>query len=127
MKVNPQSFFNFCANHATLLRALADHSGEISEADAMRLIRANPSTVEELPETAWRRLCELQILIPTEPGSEVFLMADPVARLLTYLFNEANPATPEMIRGIVFQPRTNASGFFRDANGSGIFLLTPRP
>ena len=113
MKVNPQSFFNFCSNHATLLRSLADHGGEISEADAMRLIRANPSTVEELPETAWRRLCELQILIPTEPGSEVFLMADPVARLLTYLFNEANPATPEMIRGYVLSLETTGKRLAR--------------
>ena len=113
MKVNPQSFFNFCANHPTLLRSLADHGGEISEADAMRLIRANPSTVEELQETAWRRLCELQILIPTEPGSEVFLMADPVARLLTYLFNEANPATPEMIRGYVLSLETTGKRLAR--------------
>jgi hypothetical protein len=113
MKVNPQSFFNFCANHATLLRGLADHNGEVSEADAMRLIRANPSLVEELPETAWRRLCELQILIPTEPGSEAFLMADPVARLLTYLFNEANPATPEMIRGYVLSLETTGKRLAR--------------
>jgi hypothetical protein len=113
MKVNPQSFFNFCANHATLLHGLADYSGEISEADTMRLIRANQSTVEELPETAWRRLCELQILIPTEPGSEVFLMAAPVARLLMYLFNEANPATPEMIRGYVLSLETTGKRLSR--------------
>jgi hypothetical protein len=79
----------------------------------MRLIRANPSLVEELPETAWRRLCELQILIPTEPGSEAFLMADPVARLLTYLFNEANPATPEMIRGYVLSLETTGKRLAR--------------
>jgi hypothetical protein len=28
-------------------------------------------------------------------------MAEPVSRLLTYLFDEANPATPEMIRGYI--------------------------
>jgi hypothetical protein len=28
MKINPQSFFNFCANHAPLLRALAERGGE---------------------------------------------------------------------------------------------------
>src|SRR5690349_19568388 len=95
MKINPQSFFSFCANHAPLLRALAECGGEISEAEARRSIRGNPGVADELPETAWRRLRELQILVPTEPGSEVFFMADPVARLLTYLFNEANPATPE--------------------------------
>jgi len=58
-------------------------------------------------------LCELQILIPTEPGSEVFLMADPVARLLTYLFNEANPATPEMIRGYVLSLETTGKRLAR--------------
>ena len=108
MKINPQSFFNFCANHAPLLRALAERGGEISETEAMRLIRSNPSPAEELPETTWRRLRDMQILIPTEPGSEVFFMADPVARLLTYLFNEANPATPEMIRGYVLSLETTA-------------------
>ncbi len=106
MKINPQSFFNFCANHAPLLRALAQRGGEISEAEAVRLIRGNPSPSEELPETAWRRLRELQILVPTEPGSEAFFLADPVARLLAYLFNEANPATPEMIRGYVLSLET---------------------
>ena len=113
MKVNPQSFFNFCANHATLLRALAERGGEISEAEAVRLIRMNPSAAEEIPETAWRRLRELQILVPTEPGSEVFFMADPVSRLLTYLFNEANPATPEMIRGYVLSLETTGKRLAR--------------
>jgi len=101
MRINPQSFFNFCANHSALLSALAARGEEFSEAEAMRLIRANPCIGEELPETAWRRLRELQILISTEPGSELFLIAEPVARLLNYLFNEANPATPEIIRGYV--------------------------
>jgi len=106
MKVNAQTFFNFCANHALLLRALAERGGEISEAEAMRLIRANPSAGEEMPETAWRRLRDVQILVPTEPGSELFFLAEPVARLLAYLFDEANPATPEMIRGYVLSLET---------------------
>lgn len=101
MKVNAQTFFNFCASYVPLLRALAERGGEISEADAVSLIRANSHAVEELPGTTWRRLRELQILVPTEPGSELFFMADAVSRLLTFLFNEANPATPEMIRGYV--------------------------
>jgi hypothetical protein len=112
MKINPQSFFNFCANHAPLLRGLAEHGGEISEADAMRLIRAHPGA-EELPETAWRRLRELQILVPTEPGGDVFFMAEPVARLLTYLFNEANPATPEIIGGYVSSLESTCRGLAR--------------
>ena len=113
MKVNPQSFFNFCANHAPLLRALAERGGEISEAEAMRLIRAQPGVLEELPETAWRRLRELQILVPTEPGSEFLFLAEPVARLLNYLFNEANPATPEMIRGYVLSLETTGKRLAR--------------
>ncbi len=101
MKINPQSFFNFCAGHAALLRGLAEHDGEIAEAEGFRLIRAHPSPGEELPETVWRRLRELQILLPTEPGGEFHLLAEPVARLLSYLFNDAKPATPELIRGYV--------------------------
>lgn len=106
MKINPQTFFNFCATHTTLLRAIAERGGEISEIDAIRLVRANPPSSEELPETTWRRLRELQILIPTEPSSELYFLADPISRLLTYLFNEANPATPEMIRGYVMSLET---------------------
>lgn len=113
MKINPQTFFNFCANHAPLLRALGERGGEISEAETMRLIRANPSLGEELPETAWRRLRELQILVPSEPGSEMFFLADPVARLLTYLFNEATPSTPEMIRGYVLSLETTGKRLAR--------------
>ena len=113
MKVNPQSFFNFCASHAPLLRGLAEHGGEISEAEAARLIRAHPSAAEELPETAWRRLRELQILVPTEPGGELFFMAEPVAGLLNYLFNEANPATPEMIGGYVSSLETTGKRLAR--------------
>jgi len=113
LKINPQTFFAFCANHAPLLRALAERGGEISEADALRLIRSNPGAGEELPETAWRRLRELQILVPTEPGSELYFLADPVARLLMYLFNEANPATPEMIRGCVLSLETTGKRLSR--------------
>jgi len=101
MRINPQTFFKFCAEHTQLLRAISEHGGEISYAETMQLIRAKLSDVSNLPQNTWRRLCELQILIPAEPGSEFFLMAEPVARLLTYLSNDANPATPEMIRGYV--------------------------
>ncbi len=113
MKINPQAFFNFCAAHPVLLRALAERGGEFSEAETLRLIRANPGAAEELPETAWRRLRELQILVPTEPGSESHFLAEPVARLLSYLFNEANPATPEMIRGYVLSLDTTCKRLAR--------------
>jgi hypothetical protein len=39
--------------------------------------------------------------VPSEPGGSLYLLADPLGRLLTYLFDEANPATPEMVRGYV--------------------------
>lgn len=35
MKINPQSFFNFCANHVPLLRALSERGGELSEMEVM--------------------------------------------------------------------------------------------
>lgn len=101
MKVNAQSFFNFCSGHVPLLRKLAEREGEFSEAELLRLVREHPGLHEELPENLWRRLRELQILIPSEPGGDSYFLADPVARLISYLLNEANPATPEMIRGYV--------------------------
>lgn len=101
MKVNPQTFFNFCSAHVPLLRQLGEHNGEFSEAQVARLIRDHPASHEELPETAWRNLRELQILVPTEPGSTAYFLAEAIERLLTYLFDEANPATPEMVRGYI--------------------------
>jgi len=101
VKIPPQTFFNFCAGHVSLLRALVEREGEISEAEARRLIRAHASEAEELPETTWRRLRELQILVPVEAGSDFHYLADPVRRLLNYLFDEAQAATPEMIRGYI--------------------------
>jgi hypothetical protein len=101
MKVNAQAFFNFSAAHVPLLRQLAERTGELSAGEVMRLVREQADAHEELPETTCRRLREYQILVPSEPGGESYLMAEPVARLLTYLHNNANPATPEMIRGYV--------------------------
>jgi hypothetical protein len=120
MKVPPQTFFTFCSNHVALLRALADKGGEISEAEALRCIRTCPGLADELPETPWRRLRELQILVPTEPGSDLYLMAEPVSRLLTYLFNEANPATPEMIRGYVLSLETCGRQLSRALEGEDV-------
>lgn len=100
MKISPQTFFNFCAGHVPLLRVLKEQEGEVSEADVRRLIR-NTMTSEELPETTWRRLIELQILVPVEPGSDFHLMAEQVSRLLAYLFDEAKAATPEIINGYI--------------------------
>ncbi len=101
MKIPPQTFFNFCANHVPLLRELARQEGEISEADARRLIRSCRIADLELPETTWKRLRELQILVPTEMDGDFYLLAEPVSRLLAYLFDEAKAATPEIIRGYI--------------------------
>lgn len=101
MKVNPQSFFNFCASHIPLLRRLVEAQVEWNEASLVRIARELAHLQDELPETTWRRLVELQILVPTEPGASQFLVAEPVQRLLGYLFDTANPATPDMIRGYV--------------------------
>jgi hypothetical protein len=101
MKVSPQTFSNSCAVHVPLLRALQERVGELSEADARRLIRDSGKADDELPETTWRRLKELQILVPTEPASDFYLLAEPVGRLLAYLLDEAKAATPEIIRGYI--------------------------
>lgn len=100
MKIAPQQFFNFCAGHVPLLRALNEQEGEVSESDVRRLIRSTTST-EELPETTWKRLTELQILVPVEPGGDFYFMAEQVSRLISYLFDEANAASPEIIKGYI--------------------------
>lgn len=99
MRISPQTFFHFCAAHVPLLRALAEAPAELSEAEVRRHIRAAAAPDDELPETTWRRLNELQILVPVEPGSDFHFVADPVRRLVAYLFDEAQPTTPEIIRG----------------------------
>ena len=98
MKINPQRFFNFCANHAPLLRGLADTKGELSEAEVRRLIRSIGSSNGELPETTWRSLRELQILVPSEAGSDSYFVAPPVNRLIEYLFDEARPRLQKLSR-----------------------------
>lgn len=101
MKIAPQTFFNFCAAHVPLLQTLKERAGEVSESDVRQLIRTHPSSNEELPETTWRRLVELQILIRAEPGRDYYFLADQLSRLLSYLFDEANATTPEIINGYI--------------------------
>ena len=101
MKINPQRFFNFCANHAPLLRGLTEAKGELSEADVRRLIRSIGNTNGELPETTWRSLRELQVLVPSEAGSDFYFVAPPVSRLIEYLFDEARATSPEIIAGYI--------------------------
>lgn len=101
MKVNPQAFFNFCSNHVPLLAQLAGHMDELSESEVRRLIRVSRTHTDELPETTWRSLKSLQILVPLEPGSDFYLVAEPVRKLVSYLLDEAQAATPEMVRGCI--------------------------
>ena len=100
MKISANTFFNFCASHVTLLRTLMETPAEMSEVEVRRNIRS-ANAVEELPETTWRRLTELQILLRVEPGMDFYVMADPVRRLLSYLFDEATATTPELISGYI--------------------------
>ncbi len=123
MKVNAQAFFNFCAAHVPLLRQLAERTGELSEGEVMRLVREQADAHEELPETTWRRLREYQILVPSEPGGESCLLAEPVARLLTYLYNNANPATPEIIRGYVQSLDTLAKQLARALENENVTVV----
>lgn len=100
MKIPAGTFFNFCAVHVPLLRALMEADGDVSESDVRNYIRASlPS--DESPEMTWRRLNELQIVVRSEPGSDFYFMADPVKRLLSYLFDEATASTPELIAGYI--------------------------
>lgn len=101
MRIPPQSFFRFCEVHVPLLRRLASAGGEVSEADVRRMIRDTQGEDAELPETTWRRLGELHILVPTEPGSDLHFLAEPVRRLVDYLFDAAQAATPEIVRGYI--------------------------
>lgn len=123
MKINPQRFFNFCANHAPLLRGLADAKGELSEADVRRLIRNGGNSSGELPETTWRNLRELQILVPTEAGSDFYSVADPVNRLIAYLFDEARAATPQIIAGYIQSLDTLGKQLSRAIDGDDISIV----
>src|ERR1700739_4354901 len=112
MKIPATTFFNFCAAHVPLMRALLEEAAEVSEADVRRHIRT-ASVSDELPETVWRRLNELQILIRVEPGRDFYFMAEPVKRLLAYLFDEASATTPELISGYIRSIETLDKQLFR--------------
>lgn len=123
MKVSAQTFFNFCSGHVPLLRQLAERAGELSEPEVAGLIREHTLPEERLAETTWRRLCELQILVPTEPGSGYYLLAEPVARLLTYLFDEANPATAEIVRGYIASLETLGGKLLRAVEADDVTFV----
>jgi hypothetical protein len=124
MRVNAQAFFNFCAGHVPLLRRLSEQRGEWSQAEVMRVIQEHAAAHDELPETTWRRLREYQILMPSEPGGDFFLVAEPVSRLLDYLLNETNPATPEVIRGYVQSLETVARQLARALESENVTVVS---
>ena len=105
-----------------LLGQLVAHQHDISEADIRRLIRANPGG-DELPETTWRRLRELQIVIPIEPRGDFYLVAEPVRKLIQYLFDEAQAATPEIVRGCVDSLRVAGNQLARSIEQEDLSLL----
>lgn len=101
MQVTPKRFFDFCSSHVPLLHAIAVKPGDVSEAQVRQLIRTFNDTVSEQPETTWQRLLELQILVPLEEGSSHYVMAQPLLQLISYLYNDAVPTSPEIIQGYI--------------------------
>lgn len=101
MQLTPKRFFDFCAAHVPLLHAIAIKPGDVSEAQVRQLIRTFSDTVQEQPETTWQRLLELQIILPLEEGSSHYVMSQPLLQLLTFLYNDALPTSPEIIQGYI--------------------------
>ncbi|HZM01929.1 MAG TPA: hypothetical protein VFC44_02800 [Candidatus Saccharimonadales bacterium] len=52
-------------------------------------------------------------------------LAEPLSRLLTYLFNEANPATPEIIRGYVMSLDTTGKQLGRALDEEDVQRVKP--
>ena len=113
MKIPAPLFFKFCAGHVPLLRALADHQGELSEAGAREIIRATGEVNDERPEVIWQRLLFFQILLQAEAEGDSYIMAPPVSRLIAYLFDDAKAATPEIIQGYIKSTETLNARFSR--------------
>ncbi|MEO8067803.1 MAG: hypothetical protein ABI599_08945 [Flavobacteriales bacterium] len=101
MQLTPKRFFDFCADHVPLLHAIAVKPGDMSEAQVRQLIRTFSDTAQELPETTWQRLIDLQIMLPLEEGSAHYVMAQPLLSLFNYFYNDALPTSPEIIQGYI--------------------------
>lgn len=101
MHPTPKRFFDFCAGHVPLLHAIATRPGDISEAQVRQLIRTFSDTATEQPETTWQRLLELHVIVPLEEGGSHYVMAQPLYQLLTFLYNDALPTSPEIIQGYI--------------------------
>lgn len=101
MQITPKRFFDFCATHVPLLHAIAARPGDVSEAQVREIIRSYSDAAQEMPETTWQRLIDLQILLPLEEGSAHYVMAQPLLALFNYLYNDALPTSPEIIQGYI--------------------------
>ena len=76
-----------------------------------------------MPETTWRRLKELQIIVSAEPGSDFYLVAEPVRKLIAYLFEEAQAATPQMVRGCMDSLQVSGHQLARSIEQDDVLLL----
>ncbi len=101
MQITPKRFFDFCATHVPLLHTIAARPGDVSEAQVREIIRSHSDAQQEMPETTWQRLIDLQILLPLEEGSAHYVMAQPLLALFNYLYNDALPTSPEIIQGYI--------------------------
>ena len=95
MQPTPKRFFDFCANHVPLLHAISQKPGDISEAQVRQMIRTFSDITTEQPQTTWERLIELQVIVPVEEGSSHYVMSQPLLQLLSFLYNDAVPTSPE--------------------------------
>jgi hypothetical protein len=101
-RVNPQTFFSFCARHGALLAELcAQPRQELSEARLIALVESNIDTTEEQPTSVLRQLQRLRILTPADGAGEVWLVAPQVATLMRYLLDEARPTTSSIVTGFI--------------------------
>lgn len=101
MQPTPKRFFDFCANHVPLLHAISQKPGDISEAQVRQMIRTFSDITTEQPQTTWERLIELQVIVPVEEGSSHYVMSQPLLQLLSFLYNDAVPTSPEIIQGYI--------------------------
>ena len=101
MQITPKRFFDFCSTHVPLLHAISIKPGDVSEAQVRQMIRTFSDITAEQPETTWQRLLELQVIVPIEEGSSHYVMAQPLLRLLHFLYNDAVPTSPEIIQGYI--------------------------
>lgn len=101
MQVSPKQFFNFCATHVPLLRALTVRHREVTEAEVREQVRAHADTDAEAPARTWQKLLDLRILVPTEEGSSYYTITSSLQGLFNYLYNEAVPTSAEIIQGYI--------------------------